>query len=38
MPSLSKIILDQTTGAPTDDIEMRKIDDELEDAYRKSLY
>lgn len=38
MPSLSKIILDQTTGAPTDDIEMRKIDDALEDAYRKSLY
>ncbi len=30
MPSLSKIILDQTTGAPSDDDEMCKIDDELE--------
>ena len=38
MPSLSKIILDQTTGAPSDDDEMCKIDDELEDDYRKTLY
>lgn len=38
MPSLSKIILDQTTGAPSDDDEMRKIDDELEDEYKKTLY
>jgi PPOX class probable FMN-dependent enzyme len=38
MPSLSKIILDQTTGAPSDDHEMRKIDNELEDEYKKSLY
>lgn len=38
MPSLSKIILDQTTGAPNDDDEMRKIDDELEDEYKKTLY
>ena len=38
MPSLSKIILDQTTGAPSDEGEMRKLDDELEDEYRKSLY
>ena len=38
MPSLSKIILDQTTGAPSDDDEMRKIDDELEDDYKKTLY
>lgn len=38
MPSLSKIILDQTTGAPSDDDEMRKIDDELEAEYRKTLY
>jgi uncharacterized protein len=37
MPSLSKIILDQTTGAPGDD-EMRKIDDDLEDEYRRTLY
>ena len=38
MPSLSKIILDQTTGAPSDDGDMRKIDDDLEDEYRKTLY
>jgi PPOX class probable FMN-dependent enzyme len=38
MPSLSKIILDQTTGAPTDEVEMHKIDDALEDDYKKSLY
>ncbi len=38
MPSLSKIILDQTTGAPSDDGAMRKIDDELEEEYRKTLY
>jgi uncharacterized protein len=38
MPSLSKIILDQTTGAPRDDDAMRKIDDELEDEYKKTLY
>lgn len=38
MPSLSKIILDQTTGAPNDEDEMCKIDNELEDDYRKTLY
>ena len=38
MPSLSKIILDQTTGAPSDEDAMRKIDDELEDEYKKTLY
>jgi len=38
MPSLAKIILDQTTGAPSDEAQMRKIDDELEEAYRKTLY
>ena len=38
MPSLSKIILDQTTGAPTDDAAMRKLDDELEDDYKRTLY
>lgn len=37
MPSLVKMILDQTTGAPGDD-ELRKMDDELEDDYRKTLY
>ena len=38
MPSLSKIILDQTTGAPEDDASQRKLDDELEEEYRKTLY
>lgn len=37
MPSLVKIILDQTTGAPDDD-EMRKLDDKLEDDYKRTLY
>jgi PPOX class probable FMN-dependent enzyme len=37
MPSLSKIILDQTTGAPDDDA-MRKIDDDLEVEYERTLY
>lgn len=38
MPSLSKILLDQTTGAPSDDEAMRKIDDNLEEDYKKTLY
>jgi PPOX class probable FMN-dependent enzyme len=38
MPSLSKIIMDQTTGAPTDDGEMRKLDDQLEDDYKRTMY
>jgi uncharacterized protein len=38
MPSLSKIVLDQTTGAPTDAGEMRKLDEELEEDYKKSMY
>jgi PPOX class probable FMN-dependent enzyme len=38
MPSLSKIILDQTTGAPSDEEEMRRIDDDLEVEYKKTLY
>jgi PPOX class probable FMN-dependent enzyme len=38
MPSLSKIILDQTTGAPGDESEMRRIDEALEVEYRKTLY
>ena len=36
MPSLSNIILDQTTGAPNDDGEMRRLDDELEVEYQKT--
>jgi uncharacterized protein len=38
MPSLMKIILDQSTGAPSDDDEMRKLDDGLEEDYKKTLY
>jgi uncharacterized protein len=37
MPSLIKMILDETTGAPEDEA-MRKIDDDLEDDYRRTLY
>ncbi|MBO9461762.1 pyridoxamine 5'-phosphate oxidase family protein [Labrenzia sp. R5_0] len=37
MPSLSKIILDQTTGAP-DEKEMQKLDAALEETYRQTLY
>ncbi len=37
MPSLIKMILDETTGAPGDD-EMRVIDDDLEDDYKRTLY
>jgi hypothetical protein len=38
MPSLINIILDQTTGAPADEAEMRRLDDDLEADYRKTLY
>lgn len=38
MPSLIKIILDETTGAPRDRDEMRKMDEELEQDYRRTLY
>jgi hypothetical protein len=38
MPSLVKIILDETTGAPSDNDEMRKIDDALEEEYKRTLY
>ncbi|MBT9372669.1 pyridoxamine 5'-phosphate oxidase family protein [Rhizobium sp. CSW-27] len=37
MPSLIKMILDETTGAPGDE-EMRKIDAGLEEDYRKTMY
>lgn len=37
MPSLVKMVLDDTTGAPEGE-EMRRLDDALEDAYRKTLY
>jgi PPOX class probable FMN-dependent enzyme len=38
MPSLLKMILDQTTGAPKDPAEMQKIDEGLEAGYRASMY
>ncbi|MGZ2426374.1 hypothetical protein ACVIRM_005398 [Rhizobium laguerreae] len=38
MPSLMKIILDETTGTPRDGDEMRKMDEDLEQAYRRTLY
>lgn len=38
MPSLMKILMDQTVGAPNDEGEMRKMDEGLEADYAKSLY
>jgi hypothetical protein len=38
MPSLMKMLLDQTTGAPGDADEMRKKDAELEEDYKNSMY
>lgn len=38
MPSLVNIVLDQTTGAPSDATEMKKLDDELEVEYQKTMY
>lgn len=38
MPSLLKMIMDETVGAPASEIEMRKIDDELEADYQRTLY
>lgn len=38
MPSLAKIILDQTSRAPDDPEEMTKIDADLEDEYEKTMY
>lgn len=37
MPSLLKIIFDETTGAPAED-EMRRIDEGLEEDYKNSMY
>src|SRR5690606_5417582 len=37
LPSLSKMILDQTTGAP-DSEAMRRVDADLEDEYRPTMY
>ena len=38
MPSLVHMILDQTTGAPEDPDALAKLDTDLEEAYRKSMY
>ena len=38
MPSLIKIIHDQTNAAPADAEEQRKLDQGLEDSYRRSMY
>jgi hypothetical protein len=38
MPSLMKILMDQTVCAPNDDGEMRKMDEGLEADYRGSMY
>lgn len=38
MPSLLNIILDQTSGAPDSAVEMQKIDADLEDEYRRTMY
>jgi uncharacterized protein len=38
MPSLVQIILDETTGVPEDAAKQRKLDDDLEEEYRRTLY
>lgn len=38
MPSLIKMILEETTGAPTDQNEMRTMDEGLEEDYQRTLY
>lgn len=38
MPSLVKMVLDQTTGAPEDTTELKRIDDELEEEYKNTMY
>ncbi|MGV8833039.1 MAG: pyridoxamine 5'-phosphate oxidase family protein [Devosia sp.] len=38
MPSLMKMLLDQTTGVPSDEDAMRKLDDGLEEDYKTSMY
>lgn len=38
MPSLVKMILDQTTGAPKDPEAQRKLDEGLENSYKNTLY
>jgi hypothetical protein len=38
MPSLVKIILDETSGASCNEDKMRKMDDDLESEYTRTLY
>ena len=38
MPSLVKIVLDQTTGAPEDEDNLKEIDAALEDEYKNTMY
>jgi len=38
MPYLPKIVLDQTSGAPDDLEDMGKIDADLEDEYKRTMY
>lgn len=38
MPSLMKIILDQTEGAPQDETQMNALEQKLEEDYKKTLY
>ena len=38
MPSLVKIILDQSTGAPANAEDQRKLDADLEESYRRTMY
>ena len=38
MPSLRQIILDQTEAPPVSDAELRKMDEELEKSYQRSMY
>ena len=38
MPTLMKILLDQTTGAPADEAKMAELDEGLEQGYIRSMY
>jgi len=38
VPSLMKIILDQTTGAPDDSTKLVQLDSDLEEEYRQTMY
>jgi len=38
MPSLVKMVLDQTTGAPKQEAELKRMEDELEEEYKDTMY